>query len=182
MQIFRQKVFWLLLPWMCSLLDVFMNHPHFFKLLEVMTSFSKIIDEILFWGKFSYLLNWFSYEVVRPLILNRKHNLGVNYIEVHHFENWIWLKIVIFGYFGVICVFFESLLAWGRITLQINQKTLIIVMALLRPTLSNTKSDYNGLFFRENGYFWLISYLFNCLSYEVMRYFIYPLIASVALT
>ena len=48
----------------------------FFKLLEVMTSFSWIIDEILtFLGKFSYLLNRLTYEVVRPLILIRKHNL-----------------------------------------------------------------------------------------------------------
>ena len=41
-----------------------------------MTSFSWIIDEILtFFGKFSYILNCLSYELVRPLILIRKHNL-----------------------------------------------------------------------------------------------------------
>ena len=77
-------------------------------------------------GGFWYLLNLFSYEVVRPLILispeplfvwsratphlNQKTQLmGENYIEVHHFENLKWLKIAIIshnGYIRVICVFF----------------------------------------------------------------------------
>ena len=42
-------------------------------------------------------------------------------------------------------------------------------MVSLRPIVSNTESDYHSLFFSENGYFWLISYLQNCLSYEVVR-------------
>ena len=97
-QIFSKEVFWLLLPWMRSLLDVVYETLHFFKLSEVVTSFSWIIDEILtFWGKFSYLLNRLSSEVVRPLILIRKQLTCGYFISVHHFENRKWLKIAIFG-------------------------------------------------------------------------------------
>ena len=39
------------------------------------------------------------------------------------------------SFVSVICVFFVLLLAWGRITPQINQKNLIIVIILLRSTL-----------------------------------------------
>ena len=42
-------------------------------------------------------------------------------------------------------------------------------MVSLRPTLPNTGSEYYGLFFSENGYLCLISYLLNSLLYEVMR-------------
>ena len=63
----------------------------------------------------------------------------------------------------IICVFFETLLVWARITPQINQKTSIIVMVSLRPTLSNVESDYNSLFFSENGYF-----LANFISPELL--------------
>ena len=137
--------FWLLLPGMCSLLDVVYETSTFFKLPEVMMSFSWIIDEILvFLESFSYFLNHLLFEVVLPLILIRRHNLQEgNYIKVHHFENRKWLKIANFGYngyFRVICVFFEPLLLWARITPQINQKTLIIVLVSLRSTLSNAKS------------------------------------------
>ena len=90
-------------------------------------------------AKFSYFLNRFFYEVVRHLILIKKLQLmGGNYVEVHHFENRECLKIAIFCLkycVWVTCVFFVPLLAWGRITPQIIQKNLVIVIILLRSTL-----------------------------------------------
>ena len=94
----------------------------------------------VFWGgTSSYFWNRFFYEVVRHLILIKKiATSGANYIEFHHFENRKCLKIAIFCLkccVRVICVFFVPLLAWGRITPQIIQKNLIIVIILLRSTL-----------------------------------------------
>ena len=95
--------------------------------------------DVFLGGTFSYFWNRFFYEVVRHLILIKKLQLmGGNYIEFHHLENRKCLKIAIFCLkccVRVICVFFVPLLAWGRITPQIIQKNLIIVIILLRSTL-----------------------------------------------
>ena len=77
----------------CSLWDI-----TFFQIIGSGDVISWIIDEILtFWGKFSYLLNRLSSEVVRPLFLIRKQLTCGYFISVHHFENRKWLKIAIFG-------------------------------------------------------------------------------------
>ena len=112
------------------------------------------IDEVLtLFRKFSLLLNCLLYEVVRPLILIRKHNFGsliaLKYIILRTGSG---LKLLFLAKmaFSVIFVFFERLLVWGYITPLINQKT---VMVSFRSTLSNTGSDNNSLFFSERDFF-----------------------------
>ena len=112
------------------------------------------IDEVLtLFRKFSFLLNCLLYEVVRPLILIRKHNFGsliaLKYIILRTGSG---LKLLFLAKmaFSVIFVFFERLLVWGYITPLINQKT---VMVSFRSTLSNTGSDNNSLFFSERDFF-----------------------------
>ena len=103
--------------------------------------FSWIIDDILtfFGGDIFILLEpFFLWSRATPHFNQKIATYGGNYIEVHHFENRKCLKIAIFCLkccVRVICVFFVPLLAWGRITPQIIQKNLIIVIILLRSTL-----------------------------------------------
>ena len=56
-QIFSKEVFWLLLPWMCSLLDVVYETLHFFKLSEVVTSFMN---------------NWWDFDVLGEIFISPK--------------------------------------------------------------------------------------------------------------
>ena len=122
----------------------------FFSNYQKWDVISWIIDEVLtFLRTFSYLLNCLLYEVVRPLILIRKHNLrrliALKYIILRTGSG---LKLLFLAKmaFSVIFVFFERLLVWGYITPLINQKT---VMVSFRSTLSNTGSDDNSLFSSE---------------------------------
>ena len=99
------------------------------------------------WWHFDVFLGGDIFILLEPFFLwsratphfNKKiATYGGNYIEVHHLENRKCLKIAIFCLkccVRVICVFFVPLLAWGRITPQIIQKNLIIVIILLRSTL-----------------------------------------------
>ena len=104
--------------------------------------FSWIIDDILtfFWGGNIFILlePFFLWSRATPHFNQKIATYGGNYVEVHHFENRECLKIAIFCLkccVWVTCVFFVPLLAWGRITPQIIQKNLVIVIILLRSTL-----------------------------------------------
>ena len=151
----------------CSLWDIYSNYQKWWR---------------------HFMNNWWHFDIFREIVISpeplivwshatpdfnqKSTTYGGNYIEVHHFENWKWLKTTIsdyIGYFRVVCIFFVPLLVWDRITLQINQNRLIIVMVSLKFTLSNTGSGYNDLLFSENGFIWLISFLLNYLLHEVVR-------------
>ena len=70
----------------------------FFKLSEVMTSFSRIIDEILtFWGKFSSPEPFNVWSRATPHLNQKTQLTRSNYIAVHYFQNQKWFKIAIFG-------------------------------------------------------------------------------------
>ena len=102
---------------------------------------SWIIDDILtfFWGEIFILLEpFFLWSRATPHFNQKIATYGGNYVEVHHFENRECLKIAIFCLkccVWVTCVFFVPLLVWGRITPQIIQKNLVIMIILLRSTL-----------------------------------------------